>query len=202
MKATLFNSFKTRIPDRPDTALFAEIIGNLEVAVGNVRSIKLDVEKNPDLSESGRTKLLSARVSDTKTRFQADMRRLQQAREAIQSRKIEIANKVTAPDEKGPDAAQRAEIRTFLRGLSEVERTKLITEGDGSFFKSARELPPQLSGLSEAQINRAQVFQMQKKFGEDIKEIEVLEQALQACALAVDHFRGVVKHDTAIEMGA
>jgi hypothetical protein len=201
MKATLFNTFKAKISDRPDMALFLEVVGNLETALGNVRSVKADEQRNPDLSDAGRAKQVAARLADTKTRFQADMRRVRQARDSISVRRAEIANKVNAPDERGPDAAQRAEIRTFLRGLSEAERTQLITEGDGTFYKAARELPPQVSGLSDAQMSRAQTFRLEKTYGKEIGEIEAVEEALQACEMAVDHFRGVVRREAAIEMG-
>lgn len=84
-------------------------------------------------------------------------------------------------------AVQRQEMRTYLRGLSDGERLKVLMENpDLRLVQAALEMPAALSGLrSDTRAHVVEAY-MQAKHAKALKALDELEQVLELLGAAVE----------------
>jgi hypothetical protein len=135
-----------RIPER-----YSGLRDELTTAFGVVARFEEKakaINSDPTLSPLGRRDRLAegrknpaAHLAQLKTKNQAAIASIAARRKALEP---EIKNRSDAVAE-----MRRAEIRTFLRGLSDAERTRMIFKADRSVIEAIADAPPALSGLTE-----------------------------------------------------
>ncbi|WP_281803501.1 hypothetical protein [Methylocystis echinoides] len=80
---------------------------------------------------------------------------------------------------------RRAELRAFLRGLPQGERTKMALSGDPAMIEALVDQPAVLSGLSEELRAQAVDVYVAKTHGETAARIEADQEALENVRVAL-----------------
>lgn len=170
---------------RPEWRTTADYIGIVDmiedalVAIGAPKEMKARVAQAGTLNELGLAQALRGELSRNIVPELRRIRKLaQERRAAVEAQRAALAQvKVDPADLVG--ALQRQEIRSYLRGLSDGERMRLLIENpDPRVSQAALEMPAAFSGLNEEA--RAQVVEayMRANHSAALKALDEMGEAL------------------------
>jgi hypothetical protein len=178
-----WHSLVQRVPEtytglREDIATAFGIVEGFD---GKAKAINGDAT----LSETGRRQRLQQEaakprehLSQLKTKAQASIASIAARKKALQP---------VVKDHTDPVAEmRRAELRTFLRGMSTAERNRLLFSGDRDIIEAVVDAPAALSGIDEEMRAKAVEHFMEATSGPALRDLEANEDALEAAEAALE----------------
>ncbi|MDX2205761.1 MAG: hypothetical protein NW223_23620 [Hyphomicrobiaceae bacterium] len=128
------------------------------------------------------------------------VRRAQDAIATARAEQQSIRSKMVAkPLDDSPTAfLRRQEMRQHLKTLAPAAQAALLSGlGNPEFVAAAAEMPPELSGLSPAQHERAVTLTLQASFPAEVKQIQDIDE----CIAAVDSALRLIGLETPADTG-
>jgi hypothetical protein len=148
---------------------------------GQVDSAKKHAAADLNLSDAGRKAYVSKFAQDGVKPLEQVMAPTRKAARYNIERRSNLKPPAAAPNDIVGEM-QRAELRTFARGLKGAERLIFALEHAEAFLST----PAALSGLPEEQFAKVRESYIAAKFGPQISEIETLDEDLATVRAAHD----------------
>ena len=161
---------------------YREHIETVFKLASNFHAKVADVQNNPALTPIGKADAVK------KLWVGAASQHFAQIKAGVMKELADIRQQRAALTPKAPDRSdlfgelQRAEVRTWLRGLDEATRRRTVLETDDQMIKDAVMFAPAaMSGLTDEVKSHILERLVEGKFGPQLRELDAQEEAAAKC---------------------
>jgi hypothetical protein len=160
-------------------------------AIDALDAAKATIASNPELTDVGRQKQIKESIfRETVPAMHRGQIELAKARQEVETRRAALIPPKADPTDAAA-AVRRQEIRAFLRGLDDKGRDAFLkkSKGDAEVTQAIIEQPAALSGVRDSLHDLILNEAMEAAYSPEIAELQMLEEAIDVAASAIESGR-------------